>query len=89
MFGAKLCSRYYYLNLLGTFEGNLAQEIWGDFQQVLHFQIAIDHKENLQTPVPSLEIQETMLSLDGEKAPGPDGFIAFFYFKLGLLSLQM
>ena len=25
----------------------MAQEIWGEFKQVLHFQIAIDHKEKV------------------------------------------
>ena len=35
-------------------------------------------KKNLQMLVPSLEIQQTMFSLDGEKAPGLDGFTACF-----------
>ena len=30
---------YYYQNLLGTFKGHMAQEICGDFQQVLQLQV--------------------------------------------------
>ena len=76
---------YYYQNLLGTSKWHLAQEIWGDFQQALDFQISADHKENLQRSVSSLEIQQTMFSLDGEKAPGLDGFTTCFFINAWLV----
>ena len=46
--------------------------------------LSMQLKDSLVAPVTDKEINQAMFSINGDKSPGPDGYNATFFTKIGM-----
>ena len=69
----------FFQNLLGTTDPNVEECPQDLLAEILQFRLPTDAGLDLEKPVTAEEIKTSMLGINGEKAPRPDGFTAHFF----------
>ena len=69
----------FFQKLLGTVDPGVTGISQGLLEELLIAHLPSDAVHDLSKQITSEEIRSTMFSINGDKAPGPDGFSAQFF----------
>ncbi|PKI73251.1 hypothetical protein CRG98_006386 [Punica granatum] len=69
----------FYEKLLGTTDPQTNGGEVSQIEQLLNFQLTSAQAASLIQPVSEEEIKRALWSMDGNKAPGPDGYSSHFF----------